>query len=166
MIEIHCNKKIVMNTPLHFQTMDGSPIDVSNKVALIVNTASHCGFTKQYGELQTLYDTYKDKGFVVIGIPSDNFGGQEFKTEEEVKNFTNEKFSITFPLTAISDVKGKQAHPFYQWASAQVGLLGRPKWNFHKFLLDRQGKLVDWFASTTSPTSNTIKNKVEQELQK
>lgn len=140
--------------------------DLSGKVILIVNTASQCGFTSQYADLQKLYDTYGDKGLVVIGVPSDNFGGQEFAQESEVKAFTEEKFAITFPLATLTNVKGDNAHPFYQWAGKQAGFLGSPKWNFHKYLIDKKGNYVTWFSSNTSPMSEKVTAAIEAELAK
>ncbi|MDG1286344.1 MAG: glutathione peroxidase [Rickettsiales bacterium] len=150
-----------------FQTIEGESIklsDLKGKAVLVVNTASQCGFTPQYAGLQKLHETYGDKGLVVIGVPSDNFGGQEFEQEAEVKNFTKEKFEATFPLAVISDVKGKNAHPFYQWANKEAGFLGSPKWNFHKYLIGKDGNLKQWFASTTAPDSKKIIAAIEQEL--
>lgn len=150
-----------------FDGMNGETIklgDFTGKVILVVNTASQCGFTPQYGELEILYEKYKDKGFLVIGVPSNNFGNQEFATEKEVKTFTHTKYAITFPLTAITNVKGENAHPFYQWAKNQVGFIGSPKWNFHKYLIDKNGHLVEWFSSKTSPTSKKITAAVEKAL--
>lgn len=150
-----------------FTTMSGNNIklsDLSGKAVLVVNTASQCGLTPQYAGLQELHEKYKDKGLVIIGVPSDNFGGQEFSKDEEVKAFTDKEFHVTFPLTTITNVTGKEAHPFYQWARQQVGFVGSPKWNFHKYLLDKNGNLVEWFSSTTSPTSPKVIEAVEREL--
>lgn len=147
-----------------FTSSDGSAIPLANfrgKVLLIVNTASHCGLTPQYKELQALSETYKDKGLVVLGVPSSDFGGQEFDTEKEVENFTEKNYAITFPLTTISHVKGGNAHPFYQWANQQAGLLGSPKWNFHKYLIDQNGDFAGWFASTTAPTAKSVTAKID-----
>ena len=163
--------EIAMSVPnahrYEFQTIEGESIklsDLKGKAVLVVNTASQCGFTPQYAGLQKLHETYGDKGLVVIGVPSDNFGGQEFEQEAEVKNFTKEKFEATFPLAVISDVKGKNAHPFYQWANKEAGFLGSPKWNFHKYLIGKDGNLKQWFASTTAPDSKKIIAAIEQEL--
>ena len=150
-----------------FDGMNGETIkldDSAGKVILVVNTASQCGFTPQYAKLQTLYERYKDKGFVVIGVPSNNFGNQEFCTAKEVSHFTHTKYAITFPLTTITNVKGEDAHPFYQWAENQVGFLGSPKWNFHKYLIDKNGHLVEWFSSATSPTSKKVTTAIEKAL--
>jgi glutathione peroxidase len=140
--------------------------DYEGKVVMVVNTACLCGFTPQYAELQKLYDKYKDKGLVIIGVPSDDFGGKELDSEAEVKKFVDEKFKITFPLTRISKVKGNDAIPFYKWAAKHAGFLGTPKWNFHKYLIGKNGEFVDWFSTNTSPTSDKIKKAIEAELAK
>lgn len=152
-----------------FETIDGSSLPLSaykGKVVLVVNTASQCGFTPQYKELQTLYERYKGDGLVIVGVPSGDFGGQEFLHNEEVVDFTHKKFAVTFPLTSIYHVKGKNAHPFYKWARKEYGFIGAPKWNFHKYLLNRQGKLVNWFYSQTKPLSSKVLGAIEVELKK
>lgn len=152
-----------------FKSIDGEAIrlsDYNGKVVMVVNTASHCGFTGQYKELQALYDEYKDKGLVILGVPSADFGGQEFDTEDKVQAFTDENYSITFPMTAISSVKGSNVHPFYQWAAKQGGFLSGPKWNFHKYIIAGDGSFVQGFVSTTSPTSKKVKKVIEAELAK
>ena len=153
-----------------FTSNDGTPLPLAayrGKVLLIVNTASQCGFTPQYADLEKLYETYKERGLVVLGVPSDDFGGQEPGTDQEIKDFTTTKFHVTFPLTAKTDVVGDKRHPFYAWAEVQnnAGVLGRvPRWNFHKFLVDRDGRLVDSFLSTTSPMSGDVTAAVEKAL--
>ena len=152
-----------------FTTIDGEKLplsDYKNKVVLIVNTASHCGLTPQYEGLQKLYDDYKDKGLVVLGVPSRDFGKQEFEQASKVKEFTDKKFSVTFPMTTLNMVSGDDAHPFYQWAKQHAGFLGSPKWNFHKYLINKEGNFVTWFASTTSPQSKKVVNTIEAELVK
>lgn len=150
-----------------FKTIEGTEIkmsDMKGNAILVVNTASKCGFTGQYAGLQRLHKKYGDKGLVVIGVPSGDFAGQEFAEEKDVKNFTEEKFDITFTLTEIAHVKGKDAHPFYKWANNQAGFLGGPKWNFHKYLIDKQGNFVSAFGSATKPESTKIIEAIEQEL--
>lgn len=147
-----------------FQSIDGTSMSLSDfkgKAILIVNTASRCGFTKQYDGLQSLWDSYQDKGLVVLGVPSNDFGAQEPGTEAEIKNFCEVNFNITFPMTEKTVVKGNSAHPFYQWARQELGFMAAPKWNFHKYLVDKEGNLTDWFASTTSPTSSKVAKKIE-----
>jgi glutathione peroxidase len=150
-----------------FDSMDGNRIslsDLKNKVVLIVNTASKCGFTPQYQSLQNLYEQYKDKGLVVIGVPSGDFASQEFGNISQVKEFTDKNFNITFPLTAINKVKGSEAHPFYLWANNKAGFIGSPKWNFHKYLIDKNGNFAAWFSSPTKPESQKIIQKIEELL--
>lgn len=150
-----------------FDTIDGNKInlsDLKNKVVLIVNTASKCGFTPQYQGLQELHEKYKDNGLVIIGIPSADFANQEFSQISQVKEFVDEKFKITFPLISITKVKGTDAHPFYLWANKKAGFIGSPKWNFHKYLIDKNGNFVTWFSSGTKPGSQKIINKIEELL--
>ena len=137
--------------------------DYKDKVVLIVNTASYCGFTKQYTELQALWDKYKSKDFVVLGIPSNSFN-QEKKSNSEVKKFCEVNFDIDFPLTSITDVKGENAHEIYQWAKENYGKSAVPKWNFYKILINRQGKIEDTFSSLTNPMSKKITNIIEKIL--
>lgn len=134
------------------------------KLVLVVNTASRCGFTKQYADLQKLYDTYKDRGLVVLGIPSNDFGGQEPGSDAEIKEFCSLNYSITFPMTGRTVVSGSNAHPFYQWAALQVNAFGRPRWNFHKYLIGPEGKLVDWFSSMTNPMDSKVQASIERWL--
>lgn len=150
-----------------FTSIDGQSIDLSDyrgKVILVVNTASKCGFTPQYEGLQALHNKYKDKGLVIIGVPSADFANQEFSQLSDVKTFTNNEFHITFPLTTISKVKGNASHPFYAWANNQAGFMGSPKWNFHKYLIDKNGNFAAWFSSPTKPQSAKIINKIEELL--
>ena len=134
-----------------------------NKAVLIVNTASYCGFTKQYDELQDLWEKYNAKGLVVLGVPSNSFN-QEKGNNSEVKDFCNVNFNITFPLSAITEVKGKNAHELFKWAKVNHGNSAVPKWNFHKILINKEGKIVDTFASFTKPLSKKIINKIEDIL--
>ena len=138
--------------------------DFKGQTLLLVNVASNCGFTKQYDDLQKLYETYKDKGLVVIGIPSNQFGGQEPGTENEIKNFCETNFNITFPMTSKYDVKGDNAHPIYLWAKDTYGGSTIPKWNFHKILINKKGIVEDTFASFTNPSSKKVIKKLEEIL--
>lgn len=155
-----------------FTRINGSPLPLSeykNKVLLIVNTASRCGFTPQYEGLQKLYDTYKDRGLVIIGVPSNNFGGQEPGSNKEIKQFCEMNFAINFPMTEKADVTGNDAHPFYRWAGAQGkgGLLtGKPRWNFHKYLVAADGSLAGSYAPTTKPGSSELTKAIEAEIAK
>ena len=135
-----------------------------NKTILLVNVASNCGFTKQYSELQDLYERYKDKGLIVLGVPSNQFGGQEPGSNNEIKDFCETNFNITFPMTGKFDVKGKNAHPIYLWAKENHGKSTIPRWNFHKILINKEGKVEETYASFTKPMSKKVINKIEQIL--
>tara|TARA_B100001758_G_scaffold30645_1_gene21971 strand:- start:75 stop:587 length:513 start_codon:yes stop_codon:yes gene_type:complete len=137
--------------------------DYQNKVILLVNVASYCGFTKQYSDLQKLWELYRDKGFVVIGVPSNSFN-QEKNNEKEIKNFCEVNFSINFPLTSIYEVKGNDAHEIYKWAKKNHGNSAVPKWNFHKILIDKDGKVIDTFVSFTNPMSKKLTGAIEKIL--
>ena len=148
------------------ESITGEGIDFheyKNKVVLIVNTASYCGFTKQYEELQKLWDIYKSKGLIVLGIPSNSFN-QEKKNDSEVKEFCEVNFNINFPLSSITEVKGKNAHEIFKWAENNHGKSAIPKWNFHKILINKEGNIEDTFTSFTKPLSKKIVNKIEDIL--
>jgi len=152
-----------------FTSIDGTPLPMeqfAGKAVLVVNTASRCGFTPQYDGLQALWDTYRDKGLVVLGVPSNDFGGQEPGSEAEIKEFCTVNFSINFPMTEKEVVSGSKAHPFYVWAREQVGFIGSPKWNFHKYLIGPDGTLVDWFSSMTGPDADRLVSAIESALPK
>ena len=134
--------------------------DYRNKVILLVNTASYCGFTKQYTELQELWDKYNKKGLIVLGVPSNSFN-QEKKSNNEVKNFCEVNFSINFPLSTITDVKGENAHDIFKWAKKNHGSSAIPKWNFHKILINKEGMIEETFSSFTKPTSEKLVKKIE-----
>ncbi len=134
------------------------------KTILLVNVASKCGFTPQYSDLQTLYDKYKSKGLIIIGIPSNQFGAQEPGSDKEIKNFCETNFNISFPITTKVDVKGKNAHPIFLWAKENYGNAAVPKWNFHKILLNKEGKVEDTYASFVNPLSKKIILKLENIL--
>jgi len=140
-------------------TIDGKPMPFSQykgKVLLVVNTASFCGFTPQYEALEKVQTSNRDKGFTVIGVPSGDFMGQEYKTNAEIKQFCESKFGINFPLSEKSTVKGPKATPFFAWAAATLGAREAPQWNFHKYLVDRSGKIVGSFPSATTPDSPEV----------
>ena len=137
--------------------------DFKNKTILIVNTASYCGFTKQYADLQNLWEKYRSKGLIVLGIPSNSFN-QEKKNSDEVKSFCEVNFDINFPLTAITEVKGKNAHEIFKWAKDNYGNSAIPKWNFHKILINKEGKIENTFTSFTKPMSKKIINQIEDIL--
>ncbi len=148
------------------QSISGEMINLKeykNKVVLVVNTASYCGFTKQYSDLQKLWDKYKSKGLIVLGIPSNSFN-QEKNNNNEIKEFCEVNFNINFPLSSITEVKGENAHEIFKWAKKNYGNSAVPKWNFHKILVNRQGKIEDTFSSFTKPTSDKLIKKIEQIL--
>ena len=149
---------------LEIESINGEIIklkDYRDKVILIVNTASYCGFTKQYEDLQELWDKYKSKGLIVLGVPSDSFN-QEKKTNSEVKEFCEVNFDINFPLTTITEVKGSDAHEIFKWAENNFGKSAVPKWNFHKILINRDGKIEKTYSSLTNPRSEKIISKIEE----
>ena len=134
-----------------------------NKVILLVNTASYCGFTKQYDDLQKLWDQFKSKGLIVLGIPSNSFN-QEKKNNSEIKKFCEMNFNINFPLSTLTDVKGNNAHEIFKWAKENHGKSAIPKWNFYKILINKEGKIEETYSSLTKPTSNKIIKKIESLL--
>ena len=165
------NKTMSNNTETFFDlnvnSISGDVLNLSKlkgKTILLVNVASNCGFTKQYDDLQNLHENYKNKGLVVIGMPSNQFGGQEPGSETEIKKFCETNFNITFQMTSKYDVKGDNAHPIYIWAKETFGKSTVPKWNFHKILINKEGKVEDTFASFTNPMSKKIINKLEEIL--
>ena len=148
------------------ESITGETIDFNeykNKVILIVNTASYCGFTKQYSDLQELWDKYKSRGLIVLGVPSNSFN-QEKNKNSEVKEFCQVNFNINFPLSAITEVKGGNAHDLFKWAKNNHGKSAIPKWNFHKILINKEGKVEDTFTSFTNPMSEKLVGKIENIL--
>ena len=149
-----------------FNGIDGNKIKLSNfknKVLVVVNVASRCGYTPQYEGLQMLWSNYKNKNLVVIGVPTNNFK-QEPGNNKEIKDFCETNFGINFPMTEKTNVIGKDAHPFYKWAKKNHGIGAIPKWNFHKIVIGKNGKVVDTFASFTKPTSDKFLNLIEKEI--
>ena len=134
-----------------------------NNVILIVNTASYCGFTKQYSDMQKLWDKYKKDGLVVIGVPSNSFN-QEKDEDSEVKEFCEVNFSINFPITTITKVIGDDAHEIYKWARENHGKSAIPKWNFSKILIDKKGKIAETYSSLANPMSKKVVSKIERLL--
>jgi glutathione peroxidase len=150
-----------------FTAIDGAPMPLAaykGKVMLVVNTASQCGFTKQYSGLQALHTAYEAKGFTVIGVPSDNFGGQEFADNKKIKDFCSSTFGITFPMAERGDVRGDNALPFYQWARVALGDDKAPRWNFHKYLVGRDGKLIGAFGSRVAPDAPELRAAIDKAL--
>ncbi len=150
-----------------FTGIDGKKIDLKQYAGhpvLIVNVASYCGFTPQYSELQKLHDKYGPKGLVVLGVPSNDFGAQEPKTESEIRKFCESSFGVSFPMTAKQQIVGLDAHELYKWFSGEAGEAVAPKWNFHKYLIDKEGKLAGSWPSKVSPTSSEITGQIEMML--
>ena len=148
-----------------FQDLDGSELKLSeykDKVVIIVNVASRCGFTSQYEDMQTIWDKYQNKGVVMIGVPSNDFGNQEPGNSSEIKNFCEAKFGITFPITEKIKVKGDNAHPFYIWAKKNYGNSAVPKWNFYKIIIGKDGKIAKTFTSMTNPSSKKFTSSIEE----
>ena len=149
---------------ISFLTMSGdstSLIEYKGKIVLLVNVASKCGFTSQYSKLEELYQSYKDKGLIVIGFPANNFGNQEPGTNEEILNFCQTNFGVTFPVMSKISVKGRDKHPLYVYLTENSSFSGEIKWNFSKFLIDQNGKVVGRFAPQTQPNSKKIINIIE-----
>jgi len=151
-------------------TLQNKPVSLSeykDKVILIVNTASECGFTPQYKGLEELYQEYKDKGLVVLGFPSNDFGGQEPLEGKEIESFCSINYGVSFPIFEKSKVKGKEASDLFKFLSdkKQNGNVNiSPKWNFQKYLINKNGEVVDYFLSTTTPNSGKIKRAIEKLL--
>ena len=150
-----------------FESLDGNALPLSNyqgKVLLIVNTASRCGFTPQYKGLEALYEKYKERGLIIIGVPSNDFGEQEPGDSAEIKQFCALNYGVTFPMTTRQIVSGDDANPFYKWIHGVLGFGSGPKWNFHKYLIDTKGNPVDYFSSITTPDSPKLIAAIERLL--
>jgi len=150
-----------------FDSIDGGALPLAQykgKAVLVVNTASFCGFTPQYEGLEHIYKEYKGKGLVVLGVPANNFGGQEPGTNAEIKQFCEGKYDIDFPLASKVSVKGDDAHPFYKWALETLGADNAPKWNFHKYLINAKGELVASFPTKTVPDAPEVKAAIDQAI--
>jgi glutathione peroxidase len=150
-----------------FRKIDGGALPLSawrGKPVLVVNTASECGFTPQYADLEALWQRYRDKGFVLLGVPSNDFGAQEPGSEAEIKSFCERNYKIDFPLAAKESVVGNAAHPFYRWVVAELGEGGAPRWNFHKYLISADGKIAGAWPSRVKPTDAAITGEIEKAL--
>jgi len=150
-----------------FTRIDGEPMSMARfagKTVLLVNTASKCGFTPQYEGLQSLYETYKDRGLVVLGVPSNDFGDQEPGEEGQIQNFCQVNFGVTFPMTEKVHVTGNDAHPLYAWLVDTLGPAAKPRWNFHKILIGPDGRPRDAWPSTTAPGSSKLRARIESVL--
>jgi glutathione peroxidase len=149
------------------KSISGQKIDFSeykDKVILLVNVASKCGFTKQYADLQKLWETYKDKGLIVVGFPSNQFGEQEPGTNIEIQKFCKVNFNINFPMTTKINVKGENIEPIYKWALENYGKKAIPKWNFYKILINKHGKIEQTYSSMTNPMSKKMIKDIEKTL--
>ena len=149
-----------------FNGIEGDSIRLSeykDKIIVVVNVASRCGFTNQYDGLQKLWVNYKDKGIVVLGVPTNDFK-QEPGSNSEIKNFCKTNFNVSFPMTEKVNVIGKKSHPFYKWAKDNHGKSAIPKWNFHKIIIGKDGKIADTFASITKPSSNKFIKFIEKKI--
>ena len=152
-----------------FNTIDGGALPLSaweGKPVLVVNTASYCGYTPQYRDLEALWQKYRDQGLVVLGVPSNDFGAQEPGTEVEIKNFCETRYAIDFPLTQKCKVIGGSAHPFYRWIAQTLGEGAAPRWNFHKYLIGPDGDLVGAWPSSVRPGDAAITQEIEKLLPK
>ena len=149
-----------------FKSINGGKINLQNykdHVIVVVNVASRCGFTNQYEDLQNLWSKYKDNNLVVVGVPTNNFK-QEPGSNKDIKDFCETNFNINFPMTEKMDVIGRNAHPFFEWAKENHGRSAIPKWNFHKIIIGKDGKVVDTFASITKPSSKKFINLIESQI--
>ena len=158
------NKKLY---DIEIESITGETISLNKykgKTILLVNVASNCGFTKQYDDLQKLWEKYREKDLIVIGMPSNQFGGQEPGSNTEIKDFCETNFNINFPMTSKQDVKGENAHEIYKWAKKNYGKSAIPKWNFYKILINKEGKIHDTFNSFTNPMSKKIISEIEKIL--
>jgi glutathione peroxidase len=150
-----------------FTAIDGAPLPLAqykDKVVLVVNTASECGLTPQYDGLEALWRDYKDKGLVVLGVPSNDFGAQEPGSEAQIQDFCRTSFGVDFPMTSKQVVKGDAAHPFYRWARERLGEAGEPKWNFHKILIGKDGEPIAGIGSRTEPQAEEVRSAIETAL--
>jgi glutathione peroxidase len=148
-----------------FTTIDGQPLPLakfSGKPVLVVNTASQCGFTPQYRDLQALWERYRDRGLTVVGVPSNDFGAQEPGSADEIKNFCQTNYGVDFPLAAKVRVTGDDAHPFYRWAAGEAGADAAPRWNFHKYLIGPYGELAGAFPSQVKPLDQSVTDAIER----
>ena len=148
-----------------FKDLDGSELSLAEfkgKIIIVINVASQCGFTSQYTDMQKIWEMYQEKNVVVLGVPSNDFGQQEPGSNKEIKNFCEAKFGITFPMTEKVSIKGNKAHPFYVWAKENHGKSAVPKWNFHKIIIDRTGKVAETFLSTTNPSSKKFRKTLDK----
>lgn len=138
--------------------------EYTGRPLLIANTASRCGFTPHYAGLQQVWDSYRERGLVVIGVPSNDFGGQEPGSEAEIEAFCQKNYGVSFPMAGKLSVRGGEAHPLFRFLGEAGGVLARPRWNFYKYVIDRNGRLATWFSSLTPPGSGRVRAAIEKEL--
>jgi glutathione peroxidase len=146
-------------------SLRGEPLDLAafkGRPMLIVNTASRCKYTPQYAALQSLWDMYRERGLVVLGVPSNDFGRQEPGTATEIAAFCAGQFQVTFPLSDKRHVRGRAADPLFKWLADEAGVLGWPWWNFTKYLIGRDGRLMDWFFCFTPPDATRVRRVIER----
>jgi glutathione peroxidase len=150
-----------------FRTIEGDPLPMTTfkgKAVLVVNVASQCGLTPQYSGLEELWRAKRDKGLVILGVPANDFGAQEPGTENEIKTFCETRFAVDFPMTAKEHVIGGAAHPFYKWVASELGEDAAPKWNFHKYLIGKDGTVAGTFGSRTEPNDAAMNSAIDEAL--
>ena len=150
-----------------FTSIEGKPLAMKGfkgKAVLVVNTASECGLTPQYKGLEALWKQYKEKGLVVLGVPSNDFGAQEPGKESEIKAFCEMRYGVDFPLTSKEHVSGAGAHPLYKWIAGEVGEAGTPRWNFHKYLIGKNGEIAATFGSRIEPSAPELREAIDAAL--
>ncbi len=150
-----------------FTAIDGQPLPLAQyrgRPLLLVNTASFCGFTPQYDDLEAVWQRYRPRGLVVIGVPSNDFGAQEPGSAQEIKQFCASRYAVDFPLTQKQQVIGAAAHPFFRWIAAELGEAGAPRWNFHKYLVAPDGSLAGAWPSAIRPTDRAVTDEIERQL--
>ena len=148
-----------------FTSLEGKPMplrDFAGHPMVVVNTASKCGFTPQYKGLEELWQAKRDRGLIVLGVPCNDFGNQEPGSASDIKGFCEVRYGVDFPLTEKVHVKGPEAHPLFKWIATKRGFVARPHWNFYKYLIGPDGKLVDWFSSVTAPGSAKFTRAVDK----
>lgn len=149
------------------RTIEGKPLPMKSfagKPVLVVNVASFCGLTPQYADLEKLHEAYGPKGLVVLGVPCNDFGAQEPKSEGEIVKFCESTYGVKFPLASKEKVIGPDAHPLYKWIAGELGEEALPKWNFHKYLIGKDGQILETFGSRVSPGSAEVKKSIEAAL--
>ena len=150
-----------------FTAIEGGDLPMKSyagKPVLLVNVASECGFTPQYKNLQAVWEQYRDRGLIVLGVPSNDFGGQEPGSEQEILQFCEARFGVDFPMTAKERVVGGKAHPLYRWISETLGEAGEPRWNFHKYLISPDGEIVETWPSAVKPDGDEVTGAIEAQL--